>query len=172
MALHGGIERETDRIAHRVAGASGASLYAVTQPGELRWHIPSVRCSPEQSPALRAFLDHVSAVVSIHGFGRTHLSRSVLVGGTNQALVEAVATAVREHTTLRVLDKPEEIPRALRGRHPRNPVNLARLGGVQLELSQAARASPELEGLVAAVAAVVASASPDRRPRRSYTRRP
>ncbi len=33
-----------------------------------------------------------------------------------------------------MVDDLEEIPRDLRGVHPRNPVNGCRLGGVQLEL--------------------------------------
>ena len=57
LALHGGsLERETDRIAREAAERSGASLYAVCQPDDLRWHVPSVRMDltlrlPREQPA-------------------------------------------------------------------------------------------------------------------------
>ena len=53
LALHGGsLERETDPIAREAAEAVGASLYTLSQPDDLRWHIPSVRMDPADSPAL------------------------------------------------------------------------------------------------------------------------
>src|SRR5665811_1784941 len=78
MAIHGGVERHTDSIAHTVADRTGASRSVVTQPPDLGWHIPSTGYDPGQSPALERFLARVGTVVSIHGFGREHMRRSVL----------------------------------------------------------------------------------------------
>ena len=64
MAFHGGnLEEGTDLVAHAAAKQSGASLYAVRQPVGLRWHIPSIEVTPDDSPALARFLDHVEVVV-------------------------------------------------------------------------------------------------------------
>jgi phage replication-related protein YjqB (UPF0714/DUF867 family) len=136
LALHGGsLERGTAEIARAAADAAGASYYTVRQPEELRWHVPSSRCDPTVSPALNGFLAHVDEVVSIHGFGREHLWRALLVGGANRGL--AARTAVVLRTALpeyRVIDDLDDIPAPLRGLHPDNPVNRTRGGGIQLEL--------------------------------------
>lgn len=155
MALHGGLERHTARIAGRIADATGASLYRVTQPPDLAWHIPSTEHDPAVSPVLRRFLRHVSTVVSVHGFGRPSLRRTVLVGGRNRSFGREIAAALRRRTSLTVVDDLDAIPAGLRGRHPANPVNLPARAGVQLELSPSARVAPEVDGVVAAVSAVV-----------------
>lgn len=157
MAIHGGVERHTDSIAHAVADRTGASRYVVTQPPELGWHIPSTSYDPGQSPALEKFLARVGTVVSIHGFGREHLRRSVLIGGANVLLKEQMAEAIGRHTALDVVTG-DQIPRGLRGMHPSNPVNFPRGGGVQLELSHSCRVPPHVEPLIAAVVEVVAHA--------------
>src|SRR4051812_9395471 len=55
MAFHGGsLEVGTDQIASAAAEASGASLYVVRQPAELRWHLPSREVDPAASADLRA----------------------------------------------------------------------------------------------------------------------
>ena len=154
MAIHGGVEKHTASIAHAVADRTGASRYVVTQPADLGWHIPSTEYDPAQSAALERFLARVRTVVSIHGFGREHLRRSVLVGGTNASLKEQMADALGRHTALDVVTG-NRIPRGLRGMHPSNPVNLARSGGVQLELSHSCRTPPHVESLIAAVVEVV-----------------
>lgn len=154
MAIHGGVEKHTDSIAHTVADRTGASRYVVTQPPDLGWHIPSTGYDPGQSPALARFLARVGTVVSIHGFGREHLRRSVLVGGANVSLRKRMAEAIGRNTTLDVVTG-NRIPRGLRGMHPSNPVNLARRGGVQLELSHSCRTPPHLGPLIAAVVEVV-----------------
>lgn len=60
LAFHGGnLEVGTDLVAARAAELAGASLYAVRQPPTLRWHLPSSEVTPEESPALAAFLAHV-----------------------------------------------------------------------------------------------------------------
>lgn len=157
MALHGGLERHTATIARRVAARTGASLYRVSQPRDLAWHIPSTAHHPSESPALTEFLGHVRTVISLHGFGRPHLTRSVLVGGRNAVLGAQVAAALRRFTELRVVDDPAVIPKGLGGRHPANPVNLPELAGVQLEMTQSARAEPHVEGVIEALTAVVSA---------------
>lgn len=136
LALHGGsLERDTDRIAAEAAALAGASSYAVCQPPDLRWHVPSVRMDPADSPALTRFLDHVDVVVSVHGFGRQGLFTTLLLGGGNRAAAGQVARHLRRALPgYRVEDDLDAIPERLRGLHPRNPVNQSRHGGVQLEL--------------------------------------
>jgi phage replication-related protein YjqB (UPF0714/DUF867 family) len=138
-ALHGGLEQSTAEIATAAASASGASLYAVVQPADLRWHISSKDFLVELSPELGAFVDHVDVIASLHGYGglRTSDDRwtTVLVGGGNRALAAELATNLRaalpQYTWL---DEIDRIPAHLRGVHPDNPVNRSRGGGVQLEL--------------------------------------
>jgi len=154
MAVHGGVERHTARIASRIAEATGSSLYRVVQPPDLAWHIPSTAHDPSESPRLAAFLAHVSTVVSLHGFGRPGLHRSVLVGGRNRVLGGEIAASLRSHTTLDVVDDRDAIPAGLRGWHPSNPVNLPEMAGVQLELPPSARVAPHVEAVVASVVSV------------------
>jgi phage replication-related protein YjqB (UPF0714/DUF867 family) len=137
MAFHGGsLERGTDVIAAAAAARSGASLYAVRQPEDLTWHVPSVAFDPAASPALAAFLAHAERVVAVHGYGRPDMFTTLLVGGRNRPLAARVRAALQ--ATLgdgfTVVDDLARIPEALRGQHPRNPVNRPRLAGAQLEL--------------------------------------
>lgn len=165
LALHGGsLERETDVIAREAAAASGASLYAVCQPDDLRWHVPSVRMDPADSPSLAAFLDHVDIVLSVHGYGRDGFFTTLLLGGGDRALASEVAghlrTALPGYT---VEDDVDAIPQPLRGLHRDNPVNRSAGGGVQIELpprirlqgpnADAAARAGLVAGLVAAVRA-------------------
>jgi phage replication-related protein YjqB (UPF0714/DUF867 family) len=136
LALHGGsLERETDVIAREAAAASGASLYALVQPDDLRWHVPSVLMDPADSPALTRFLGHVDVVLSVHGFGRDGLFTTLLLGGADRTLATQVAghlrTALAGYT---IEDDLDAIPQPLRGLHPDNPVNRSAGGGVQIEL--------------------------------------
>jgi phage replication-related protein YjqB (UPF0714/DUF867 family) len=136
MAYHGGsLEEVTDVVAREAAARSGASLYAVVQPPDFRWHIPSTAVRPEHSSALTAFLDHVDVVVTVHGYGRQDFWTTLLLGGHNRVLAGHLAghlrAALPDYTVVTDLD---DIPQALRGLHPENPVNLPRGGGVQLEL--------------------------------------
>ena len=53
LAFHGGnLEVGTDVVAARAAEAAGASLYAVRQPDGLRWHVPSIEVTPDESTPL------------------------------------------------------------------------------------------------------------------------
>jgi phage replication-related protein YjqB (UPF0714/DUF867 family) len=136
LAFHGGsLEEETDTIAVAAAARAGASLYAVRQPAELRWHIPSADVDPRASRALAQFLDHVEVAVALHGYGRAGWWTTLLAGGRNRALAAVVRHRVEAALPgYEVVDDLSTIPRALRGMHPDNPVNRPRFGGVQLEL--------------------------------------
>lgn len=136
MAYHGGdLEVGTDLIADAVAERTGASLWAVRQPEGMQHHLPSTRFRPEHSERLAAFVDHVDVVVTLHGYGRRGMFRTLLLGGANRELAATVAGSLRAHLPgYEVVDDLDAIPRELRGLHPRNPVNLPRHGGVQIEL--------------------------------------
>jgi phage replication-related protein YjqB (UPF0714/DUF867 family) len=141
MAYHGGaLEETTDVIARQAALASDASYYGVLQPESLLVHLPSILVTPDQSPALEAFIDHVDVVVTVHGFGRRPLFTSILLGGRNRRLAAHLAahlrTALPEYE---IVDDLERIPIELQGMHVRNPVNLPPDAGVQLELPPRAR---------------------------------
>jgi phage replication-related protein YjqB (UPF0714/DUF867 family) len=171
MAFHGGnLEVGTDVVAARAAEAAGASLYAVRQPDGLRWHVPSIEVTPDESDSLGAFLDHVDVAVALHGYGREGMWTTLLLGGSHRELASHVAGHLR--TALpgyEVVDDLPAIPPELRGVHRANPVNRCRLGGVQLELPPRVRSwtpfwsdlpagaeiphlAPLVEGLVAAAA--------------------
>lgn len=152
MAFHGGsLESQTDAIAAEAAEKSEASFYAVRQPPNLRWHIPSSLFRADESPKLQAFFDVVDIVVTVHGFRRKTFPRHVMLGGRNRALAAHIADALRP--TLPdavVIDDLAEIPESIRGVHPANPVNVPRLNGVQAELSPLVRVEPT--GLIDALA--------------------
>jgi len=140
MAYHAGVEGGTFEVARDAAEAAGASLYAVTQPPLLRWHVASTLVDPSGSEMLGRFLDHVDVVVAVHGYGRLGRPRDILVGGGNRILAAHVSACLRTHAPgFSVIDDVEEIPRQLRGLHRANPVNRTAGGGVQLELPPAAR---------------------------------
>ena len=158
-ALHGGLEQGTAEIAAAAAEAAGASFYAVVQPDNLRWHIPSHRYDPTCSPALREFVGHVDTVISVHGFGGIRDAddrwTTALLGGSNRDLADdlgaRLTAALPEYRWVTDL---EVIPSHLRGMHPNNPVNRVACGGVQLELPpRVRRAGPALDALVSVLAA-------------------
>lgn len=166
MAYHGGaLEEMTDVIARGAADAAGASYYGVHQPRGMRTHISSTRVRPEESDQLTAFFEHVEVVVTVHGFGRRGLFASLLLGGLNRSLADHVAGHLRPRLpAYDVVTDLDRIPPQLRGQHALNPVNLARSGGVQIELPPRVRGSsplwwdweggltPHTEALVAALA--------------------
>jgi phage replication-related protein YjqB (UPF0714/DUF867 family) len=160
LAIHGGsLERGTAEVATDAAERAGASLYAVRQPENLRWHIPSALVDPGLAPALSAFLDHVDVVVSVHGYGRRGYSNVVLVGGRNRALAARAADALRAAVpSHRFVDDLRVIPPTLRGIHLDNPVNRTRGGGIQLELPPTLRdghgSASDREALVSVLAAL------------------
>ncbi len=157
MALHGGSQdRGTEQIARRAADKAGASYYAIIQPFGLRVHLTSRLHDPDHSAQLRAFLEHVDVVISVHGFGRdtfglwidrdrgliiepygpavrgrqTGPFRGIIVGGLNAPLLAATRDLLRERFAgYHVADE-----RIRLGFHPDNPVNLPSAHGVQVEL--------------------------------------
>ncbi|MCP3938002.1 MAG: hypothetical protein GY708_21855 [Actinomycetia bacterium] len=135
-AFHGGhLEEMTDHVAREAAQLSGASYYGVIQPPNDQWHIPSHRIGPDQSQALEEFLDHVDIVISLHGFGRPDLWRTLLLGGRNRDLAARVAMELIPRLPhYEVMADLATIPKPLRGLHHKNPVNRPRHAGVQIEL--------------------------------------
>ncbi len=148
LAFHGGnLERQTDVIASRVAARAGASLYAVLQPSDLRWHIPSIAVQPSSSVLLARFLAHVDVAIAVHGYGRDGFWTTLLLGGSNRTLAHHVGQALRRTIgphDYTVIDELPDIPESLRGVHPRNPVNLPAAQGVQLELPPRIRGTTPL----------------------------
>jgi phage replication-related protein YjqB (UPF0714/DUF867 family) len=158
-ALHGGLEQGTVEVAQAAANAAGATLYAVVQPDNLRWHVPSHRYDPQHSAELQTFVDHVDVVISVHGFGGLRDAddrwTTALLGGTNREFAYSLASEL-DHTlpNYRWVRDLEEIPTRLRGMHPDNPVNRVTDGGVQLELPpRIRRPGADFDALVSALAA-------------------
>ncbi len=154
MALHGGIEKETYPLAGAIADATGASLYAVVQPPDLFWHVPSTAYDPAVSRRLRAAIDRADVAVSLHGFGRPGLEHAALLGGTNRGIARQLGERMRQ-LGLKAIDRIEDIPRGLRGTHGANPVNLPTHGGVQIELGGGIRMQPFADRVLEAVTDVV-----------------
>ncbi len=146
MAYHGGgLEAMTDVIAREAADESGVSYYGVHQPPGMEDHIPSIDVSPEHSPALTSFIDHVHTVITIHGYGRRGLFSSLLVGGRHREFAEHIGEHLRSHLpAYSIVTDIEAIPNELRGMHSRNPVNLPPGAGVQIELPPRVRGSSPL----------------------------
>ena len=166
MAFHGGnLESGTDQIAGVAAEQVGASLYAVIQPSDLRWHIPSIEVRPTDSPRLAAFIDHVDVAIAVHGYGADGYWTTLLLGGRNRSLATHVGNALRVELAPHgydVIDDLDAIPSRLRGVHRDNPVNLPRGGGVQLELPPRVRGTSPLskpEYTDALIAGLAAAAS-------------
>ncbi len=139
LAIHGGgLEQMTDVIAERAADAAGASVYLLRHPEGYPHHLPSARYLAAASARLSEFLDHVDVVVSVHGYGRIGRSTQLLAGGGNRALAQHLARHI-DVPGYQVVTDLDAIPAELRGLHPDNPVNRARGGGAQLELSARVR---------------------------------
>ncbi len=155
MALHGGLEYGTSRLARSVAQQVPVSLYAVVQRSDLAWHLPSTQYDPSVSVNLGRFLSHVGTVFSFHGYHRPRQSEAVLLGGTNRTLADALAAALAEQGIPAVSDLAS-IPSGLRGQHTGNPVNVPRYAGVQIELPRSMRQAVPLSGIVDAVSNVAA----------------
>ncbi|CAN5900282.1 hypothetical protein BH23ACT2_BH23ACT2_06100 [soil metagenome] len=180
LAFHGGaLEEVTDVVASRAAASSGSSYYGVLHPEGLDVHLPSIQIGPAGSTTLARFLDHVEVTVAVHGYGRKALWTSLLAGGSNRRLAEHVAghlgPALPGYEVITDLDA---IPDGLRGLHRRNPVNLPRHGGVQLELPPRVRGrspfappagpdglSPPTRSLIDALASAARSWTPHGAPR-------
>ncbi len=140
LAIHGGLEAATFEIAHAVARRSNASLYAVVQPPDLQWHVPSHRYRTELSAKLSAFCQHVDVSISLHGYGgiRDCDDRwtTVAIGGARRDLAHKIGVALSENfgERYRFVSDIVAVPSEYRGLHADNPVNQTRGGGVQIEL--------------------------------------
>ncbi len=155
LAFHGGLEAGTEAVAAAAAEATGGSLYTVVQPPDVRWHVPSHRVA---SPALEEFLAGIEVAVAIHGYGRRDRPRDLLVGGCDRERAASLAAGLRRHLPgWVVVDDLENVPTAVRGLHPANPVNRCRAGGVQLELPPRIRTMPPDPALVAALVEVAST---------------
>lgn len=142
LAFHGGpVERVTSLIARLAAEASGATYYSIDQPAARPLHIPSTRFRPEESAAFAAVLEHVDVVCTVHGYGREMDKQHLLLGGQNRELATSLGKQLssRLPERFRVVTNLEEIPKELRGVHSKNPVNVPRQQGVQLELPPGVR---------------------------------
>lgn len=142
MAYHGGqLEKVTDVIARTAAERSGCSYYGVLQSDEENVvHLPSKTVAPAESPMLANFLGHVDTVITMHGYGRKRLWHALLLGGQNRELAGHVARHLRQRLPdYDVIDRLPDIPAALAGMHPANPVNLPPQQGVQIELPATVR---------------------------------
>src|SRR4051794_6250342 len=163
MAFHGGsLEEMTDVVAAAAAERGGASYYGVRQPEDLQWHLRSVEVDPAQSARLRAFLDHVEVVVTVHGYGREGRWTDLLAGGANRVLAAAIGAELGPRLPgYTVVTDLDDIPIELRGLHSRNPVNLPPDAGVQLELPPRVRGTspfsppPGPDGLSPPTAALI-----------------
>jgi len=174
LALHGGLEEATAEIAEEAAERSGASWYAVVQPPDLAWHVPSHQFEPTVSPRLEEVLAACDVVVSLHGFGRDGWWTSLLLGGSDRPLARRLASALRAGLPMYdVVDDVDAIPTELRGLDARNPVNRSCGGGVQIELPPRVRGmgphwadfdgpglTPHTEALVAALAQFALDSGP------------
>ena len=160
LAIHGGsLERGTAEVATEAADRAGASVYAVRQPEDLHWHIPSALVDPSRAPTLNAFLEHIEIVVSVHGYGPRGHSNVVLIGGQNRQLAARAADVLRAAVpSHRFIDDVHAIPPTLRGVHHDNPVNRTRGGGIQLELPPTLRdgegAPTDRDALISALASL------------------
>jgi phage replication-related protein YjqB (UPF0714/DUF867 family) len=161
-ALHGGLEAGTFEVAREAAEHAGASFYAVRQPDDLHWHIPSHRYDPVVSTKLQQFVQHVDIVISVHGFGGLRDAddrwTTALLGGTNRELAHELGNNLTNALPgYRWITDLEIIPSHLRGMHPNNPVNRTTDGGVQLELPpRVRRAGDDYDALVKTLAATAA----------------
>ena len=136
MAYHGGtLEKATDAIARETAALCGASYYGLIQSNDDPLHFPSTKLFEYGSENLNVFFQHVRVVITIHGYGREHLFHSVLLGGRNRALASHLASFLKMALPDYSFENDlEQIPKELRGLHPKNPVNIPALTGVQVEL--------------------------------------
>ena len=94
------------------------------------------------------FLDHVDVVVTVHGYGREGFWATLLLGGqTGRWPTTSAATSRATLPAYEIATDLDRMPQPLRGLHPRNPVNLPRHGGVQIELPPRVRGSQPVLGL-------------------------
>jgi phage replication-related protein YjqB (UPF0714/DUF867 family) len=163
LAIHGGgIEPGTEEIARFVAQHSGASLYIYAgrrAAGNISLHRPSHGMEHESRPLALRFLSHVRTAISIHGHGRNQ--KCAYVGGMHQIMVQRFVEIARPALPqYEWISDPEIIPPGIRGRDPKNIVNLPPAQGMQLELPRQLRQirpTPDRKGFEPAGDALVLS---------------
>ncbi|MFF9275517.1 poly-gamma-glutamate hydrolase family protein [Streptomyces griseosporeus] len=143
LALHADNEGGTAELAESVAERCGATSLVFRQPGVPDpVHLPSPRMAADHCALLQDFLGQVSVAVSLHGHMRAAAPRTLFLGGRNRSAARRLAYGLRTlRPEFRTVTDLAGIPVALRGLHARNPVNLTRGGGVQVELPLLARTS-------------------------------
>jgi phage replication-related protein YjqB (UPF0714/DUF867 family) len=146
VAPHGGgIEAFTSDIARGIAG-DDYGLYVFE--GLLRaGNFAALHLSSERfdEPECLQMLGECDRVISVHGCGAP--GEIVLVGGRDDALRDAVSTALRAAGIA-----CDDAPAGLAGALPRNICNRGRTGrGVQLEVSMELRRSRQRTALIRAV---------------------
>ncbi|MCK1821595.1 poly-gamma-glutamate hydrolase family protein [Streptomyces sp. XM83C] len=142
LALHADNEGGTGELAEEAGERCGATTLVFRQPGVPDpVHLTSPRMA-DAGVLLREFLAHVTVTVSLHGHMRRTAERTLFLGGRNRSAARRLAWTLRAlRPEFHTVTDLERIPAALRGLHPRNPVNLARDAGVQVELPLLARTS-------------------------------
>lgn len=128
FAVHGGdIEYTTSRLARNIAGAD-LNLYVFSGWLGRESHRLHVTSANFDDPAALTLSSSSTLAVSVHA--QAEEGEWVCVGGANKSAAELVASA------LSGAGFKTEVPcRRLPGTSPRNIVNRAALGGVQLEVS-------------------------------------
>ncbi len=152
LAPHGGrIEGGTSEVARLLAGdAHGLYLFEGlrTMGDNFDWLHLTSHCFDE--PRCLDLISDCDTVIAVHGYQAP--GPDVLLGGRDESLKQALATALEDHG-LSVAAEGHRFP----GRDPRNVCNRNRSGqGVQMELSAKLRHGGDWSGLVAAVHGVLA----------------
>lgn len=128
LAIHGGnLEKGTDLLADKVAGGE-MNFYAfrsLLKKDAWKAHITSSRFNEPRAVFLSKKSDYS---ISFHGMAEN--GKKICVGGSALAFAEEMAQGLKSAG----FDAQYPCSR-LPGRHPMNVVNLARNGGVQLEIS-------------------------------------
>ncbi|MEU3841074.1 poly-gamma-glutamate hydrolase family protein [Streptomyces sp. NPDC028635] len=140
LALHASVEGGTGELADELAERCGAARLVFRQNAGEPVHITSARMAAAPCGLLRDFLARADVVVSLHGHLRPAAPRAIFLGGADRSAAHLMAGGLQ---ALRPRFEPVTdlalIPAALRGVHPRNPVNMAGGPGVQVELPLLAR---------------------------------
>lgn len=128
-----GVKRPTEG-SRAAAALVSATLLTIRQPSsDFSHHRPSHMYEASAYPELTTFWSTARLAVSLHGHNGTE--ESVYVGGRNRDQARRLHRVLeRRLPGWAVASDLDAIPTGLRGLHPRNPVNLCELGGVQLEL--------------------------------------
>ena len=106
--------RARSRSRRRRRVASGATFYAVVQPDDLRWHVPSHRYDPDVLRLrCRRSSTHVDIVISVHGFGGLRDAddrwTTALLGGANREFARRPRSRADQRAARLPLDQRSRI---------------------------------------------------------------